>query len=30
MTIFFTPIDPVEIPDKILPRIPDPNPETGA
>ena len=25
----FTPIDPVEIPDKILPRIPDPNPETG-
>ena len=25
----FTPIDPVEIPDTILPRIPDPNPETG-
>lgn len=25
----FTPIDPVKIPDKILPRIPDPNPGTG-
>jgi hypothetical protein len=25
----FAPIDPVKIPDKILPRIPDPNPETG-
>ena len=25
----FTPIDPVKIPDTILPRIPDPNPKTG-